>query len=123
MLHRFASRTVRRAPAWDCGYPNPSPLAQYSAGSFAQPIRRVFGTTLLQASEKVEMPPPGALAPARLTVHVKDLVWSYLYAPIPRVIEDTAVRLNHFQFLTIRQYLSLVFVALVFLLVGLTLWP
>jgi hydrogenase-4 component B len=123
VLHRFASRMVRRAPAWDCGYPNPSPLAQYSAGSFSQPIRRVFGTTLLQASEKVEMPPPGALAPARLTVHVKDLVWSYLYAPIPRVIEDTAVRLNHFQFLTIRQYLSLVFVALVFLLVGLTLWP
>jgi hydrogenase-4 component B len=123
VLHRFASRRVRRAPAWDCGYPNPSPLAQYSAGSFAQPIRRVFGTTLLQASEKVEMPPPGALAPARLTVHVKDLVWSYLYAPIPRVVEDTAVRLNHFQFLTIRQYLSLVFVALVFLLVGLTLWP
>ena len=31
--------------------------------------------------------------------------------------------LNHFQFLTIRQYLSLVFVALVFLLFGLTLWP
>jgi hypothetical protein len=22
MIHRFASRTLRRAPAWDCGFPD-----------------------------------------------------------------------------------------------------
>ena len=44
VIHRFASRAVRRGPAWDCGFPDPSPATQYTADSFAQPIRRVFGT-------------------------------------------------------------------------------
>jgi len=34
-----------------------------------------------------------------------------------------ADRLNHLQFLTIRRYLSLVFIALVALLLALALWP
>ena len=55
-VHRFASRAVRRAPAWDCGFPDPTPASQYTAGSFAQPLRRVFGTVLFQASETVDMP-------------------------------------------------------------------
>ena len=42
---------------------------------------------------------------------------------IPRMVEATAIRLDRFQFLTIRQYLSLVFAALVILLLGLTVWP
>src|SRR4051812_13102283 len=42
VIHRFASRAVRRGPAWDCGFPDPSPATQYTAGGFAQPIRRVF---------------------------------------------------------------------------------
>ena len=50
---------LRRAPAWDCGFPDPSPATQYTAGSFAQPIRRVFGTVVFRAREHVEMPPPG----------------------------------------------------------------
>ena len=59
LIHRLGSRAVRRAPAWDCGFPDPSPMTQYTAGSFAQPIRRVFGTVVFQARERVEMPPPG----------------------------------------------------------------
>ncbi len=43
-IHRLASDKLRRGPAWDCGYPDPSPATQYTASSFAQPIRRVFGT-------------------------------------------------------------------------------
>ena len=43
-IHRLASDRLRRAPAWDCGYPDASPATQYTAMSFAQPIRRVFGT-------------------------------------------------------------------------------
>jgi len=123
VLHRFASRAVRRAPAWDCGYPDPSPLAQYSAGSVSQPIRRVFGSTLLHARDIVEMPPPGSVQPTRFTLILKDTVWNTLYAPIPRFVEAAAIRLDRFQFLTIRQYLSLVFAALVILLLGLTIWP
>jgi hydrogenase-4 component B len=121
-IHRFASDRLRRAPAWDCGYPDANPATQYSAMSFAQPIRRVFGTFVFQASESVDMPLPGETRPARLTVHLRDLVWDYLYAPIAAGIGMAADRLNHLQFLTIRQFLTLVFSALVILLLVLAVW-
>jgi formate hydrogenlyase subunit 3/multisubunit Na+/H+ antiporter MnhD subunit len=122
-IHRLASRAIRRAPAWDCGFPDPSPATQYTAGSFAQPIRRVFGRIVFQAREHVDMPPPGDARPARLTVTLRDLVWDTIYAPVDDVVWFAAERLNHLQFLTIRKYLSLVFVALVALLLAVSLWP
>ena len=63
VIHRFASNRLRRGPAWDCGYPDPRPETQYTASSFAQPIRRVFGTLVFRAREQIEMPPPGDAAP------------------------------------------------------------
>jgi formate hydrogenlyase subunit 3/multisubunit Na+/H+ antiporter MnhD subunit len=74
-IHRFASDRLRRGPAWDCGYPDASPSTQYSASSFAQPIRRVFGTVVFRARERVEMPPPGDMRPARLAVDLRDPLW------------------------------------------------
>jgi NADH:ubiquinone oxidoreductase subunit 5 (subunit L)/multisubunit Na+/H+ antiporter MnhA subunit len=122
-IHRFASDRLRRGPAWDCGYPDASPATQYSAGSFAQPIRRVFGSLVFRARERVEMPAPGDVRPARLTVELHDLIWDALYAPIAAGVGFAADRLNHLQFLTIRQFLSLVFAALVTLLLVLAIWP
>jgi NADH:ubiquinone oxidoreductase subunit 5 (subunit L)/multisubunit Na+/H+ antiporter MnhA subunit len=122
-IHRLASHAVRRAPAWDCGFPDPNPATQYTADSFAQPIRRVFGTFVLQARERVDMPSPGDARPARLTVTLRDLVWETLYAPVDDVVWSAAERLNRLQFLTIRKYLSLVFMALVALLLAVSLWP
>ncbi|MCR4379252.1 MAG: hydrogenase 4 subunit B [Rhodospirillales bacterium] len=121
-VHRFASRRVRRSPAWDCGFPNADPLTQYGAGSFAQPVRRVLGTILLRAREEVLMPPPGDMSPARHTVHVKDLIWDGIYAQISWAINTVATRMNRLQFLTIRRYLSLVMMSLVLLLLALTIW-
>jgi hydrogenase-4 component B len=122
-IHRLASRALRRGAAWDCGHPDPSPATQYTAGSFAQPIRRVFGTVVFLAREEVEMPPPGEVQAARFHVRIRDLVWDVLYAPVADVIEITADRFNRFQFLTIRRYLSLVFFLLVLLLLALAIWP
>jgi len=122
IIHRFASRAVRRGPAWDCGFPDPSPATQYTADSFAQPIRRVFGAVVFRASERVDMPPPGDARPAHLSVIVRDLVWEAFYAPIAGLVAGSAERLNRLQFLTIRQYLSLVFVALVSLLLVVSIW-
>jgi formate hydrogenlyase subunit 3/multisubunit Na+/H+ antiporter MnhD subunit len=122
VIHRFASRSVRRGPAWDCGFPDASPATQYTADSFAQPIRRVFGTVAFRARERVEMPPPGDARPARLVVTLRDLLWDGLYAPIAQGVAVAGDRLNHLQFLTIRQYLSLVFAALVGLLLVVSIW-
>ena len=123
VIHRFASHALRRAPIWDCGFPDPSPVTQYTGGSFAQPIRRVFGTLVFRAREEVEMPPPGDTRPARLRVETRDLIWDYLFAPIGVAVNFAADRLNHLQFLTIRRYLSLVFFSLVTLLLVLAIWP
>jgi hydrogenase-4 component B len=82
VIHRFASHAVRRAAPWDCGFPDPSPITQYSAGSFAQPIRRVFGTLAFRAREEVDMPAPGDHRPARLHVRLQDPAWEGIYAPV-----------------------------------------
>ena len=122
-IHRLASDRLRRGPAWDCGYPDPSSVTQYTASSFAQPIRRVFGTLVFRAREHVEMPPPGDMRPARLEVKLQDPIWDVLYAPIAGGVDYVAEVLNRLQFLSIRQYLSLVFIALVGLLLVLAIWP
>jgi len=121
-IHRLASDKLRRAPAWDCGYPDPSPATQYTASSFAQPIRRVYGTAVFHAREIGEMAPPGSITPARFTVELRDLIWDALYAPVASAISFATERINILQFLTIRRYLSLVFAALVFLLLVLAIW-
>jgi hydrogenase-4 component B len=121
-IHRLASDRLRRAPAWDCGYPDASPATQYTAMSFAQPIRRVFGSVVFAAREHGEMPPPGDVRPARLTVTIHDLIWDALYAPIAAGVGIAADRLNRLQFLTIRQFLTLVFCTLVILLLVLAIW-
>jgi hydrogenase-4 component B len=122
-IHRLASAVLRRGPAWDCGYPDASPATQYSAGSFAQPIRRVFGTLVLGAREHVAMPPPGDVRPAYFTVELHDRAWEMIYTPLAGGIGYAAEKLNYLQFLTIRQYLTLVFAALVTLLLVLAIWP
>ena len=117
IIHRLASEALRRAPAWDCGFPEPSPSTQYTGQSFSQPIRRVFGGFAFGARERVRMPMPGDMAPARLVVRSDDMAWRAIYQPIERGVGAVATKLNVLQFLTIRQYLSVVFAALVVLLV------
>jgi hydrogenase-4 component B len=121
-IHRFASHALRRGPAWGCGFSDPTPAAQYSGASFAQPIRRVFGTLVFRARDHVEMPAPGDIRPAHLRIELHDLVWEGIYVPLADAVGFTAGLLNRLQFLTIRRYLSLVFATLVTLLLVLAIW-
>jgi len=121
-VHRFASRVVRRAPAWDCGFPDPSPATQYTADSFAQPIRRVYGSLVFAARTTVSIPPPGDMGPARIVKRARDLVWDGLYLPIAAAVGGASQVMNQLQFQTIRRYLGLVFFALAALLLTLALW-
>ena len=122
VIHRWASAATRRSAPWDCGFPDASPATQYTAGSFTQPIRRVFGTVVFRAREEVDMPPPGDARAARLHVELRDVLWDALYEPTARLVRFIAERLNKVQFLTIRAYLTLVFGALVVLLMILAIW-
>jgi len=122
-IHRLASDKIRRGAIWDCGFPDASPVTQYSGDSFAQPIRRVFGSLVFRAREVGEMPPPNSTLPARFAAIVHDPVWDTLYEPLNGFISFATEKLNVLQFLTIRRYLSLVFAALVILLLVLAAWP
>jgi len=121
-IHRWASAATRRSAPWDCGFPDASPLTQYTAGSFSQPIRRVFGSVVFRAREEVYMPPPGDASAARMHVRLHDVPWDVLYVPTAKFVSFAAERLNKVQFLTIRAYLTLVFGALVVLLMVLAVW-
>jgi formate hydrogenlyase subunit 3/multisubunit Na+/H+ antiporter MnhD subunit len=121
-IHRWASDKVRRSAPWDCGFPDATPITQYTAGSFSQPIRRVFGTVVFRASEEVHMPPPGDVGAARFHAQLRDVPWDVLYLPTGRFVNYVARRLNAVQFMTIRGYLTLVFGALVVLLMILAIW-
>ncbi|MFL6792236.1 MAG: hydrogenase 4 subunit B [Bradyrhizobium sp.] len=121
-IHRFASHALRRGPAWACGFSDSVPAAQYSGASFAQPIRRVFGTLVFHARDHVKMPAPGDIRPARLRIELHDLIWEGMYEPIRGAVGFSSEWLNRLQFLTIRRYLSLVFATLVTLLLVLAIW-
>jgi len=121
-IHRYATRATRRSAIWDCGYPDPSPLTQYSSSSFAMPIRRVFGTAVFRVREIVDMPGPGEMRAARYHVKVFDPAWRFAYGPLVRSVFSASFRLNRLQFLTIRRYLTLVFCALIVLLIVVAVW-
>ncbi|MBM3534065.1 MAG: hydrogenase 4 subunit B [Alphaproteobacteria bacterium] len=116
LLARLWAERRRRAAAWDCGFPDASPSTQYTASSFSQPLRRVFGTAFFRARETVDMPAPGDARPARLEIRLIDPAWDWGVEPIRRAVEAATLRLNATQFLSIRRYLSLMFGALVTLL-------
>ncbi len=122
VIHRWASKATRRSAPWDCGFPDASPLTQYTAGSFSQPIRRVFGSVVFRAREEVHLPAPGDTRAARFHVSLSDVPWDVLYVPLAGFVNFVARHLNKVQFLTIRAYLTLVFAALVVLLTVLAIW-
>jgi formate hydrogenlyase subunit 3/multisubunit Na+/H+ antiporter MnhD subunit len=117
VIHRLASNRVRRSAIWDCGFPWAGSEGQYTASSFSQPIRRVFGSVVFKAHEKIDMPWPGDNRPARIRVTVRDLIWDALYERLVHVVVAAADKVNHLQFLSIRRYLGLMFATLVLLLI------
>ncbi|HRQ80597.1 MAG TPA: hydrogenase 4 subunit B [Azospirillaceae bacterium] len=118
VIHRYASRGVRRGIPWGCGFTGGDPMArsQYTPSSFSQPLRRVFGSVAFSARDEVDMPQPGETRAANFRVHLDDPAWRLLFTPIVKLTERWANAVNRLQFLTIRRHLSLMFFALVALL-------
>jgi len=121
-IHRFATRATRRSAIWDCGFPLDAPQTQYTSSSFAMPIRRVFGKVVFGVYERVDMPAPGETRAGHFGVRVIDPAWRWGYGPLARGVAATSRKLNHLQFLTIRQFLTLVFCALILLLIVVAAW-
>jgi hydrogenase-4 component B len=122
-VRRLTAPGYRRGPAWSCGFAAPpawlpfgDPVTQYSGSSFAQPLARTLGTTLLAAREQVDMPGPADTRPARLVVQARDPAFRWLFSPLRRLREGLAAQADRIQFFTIRRTLSVIFAALVLFL-------
>ncbi|MBX3498641.1 MAG: hydrogenase 4 subunit B [Alphaproteobacteria bacterium] len=116
LVGALSPRPSRRGPAWDCGFPDPTPATQYTPSSFAQPLRRIFGTHILAARDGVTMPPAGATSPATFTPRLVDPAWRWAADPLIGAVRAIADRLNRTQFLPIRMYLAFMFATLLTLL-------
>jgi formate hydrogenlyase subunit 3/multisubunit Na+/H+ antiporter MnhD subunit len=121
-VHLLANKKTRRSPAWDCGFPDASPATQYTASSFSQPLRRVYGGIVFKATEDVDMPGPGELRPAGFLVRYSDHIWRYLYLEPAGTLWSVSKQFNALHFLSIRLYLVAMFCTLIALLIIAATW-
>jgi hydrogenase-4 component B len=104
---------VRRAPAWDCGFPLLTARMQDTAEGFGQPIREIF-----EPFFRIDrhLPSPFDAQPAYRLV-VTDHFWHWLYVPIARIVEKTSRLVGLLQQGRITTYLLYSFVTLLVMLV------
>lgn len=78
MVRLFYHGRLRRAPAWDCGYPWQTARMQDTAEGFGQPIRQIFEPFFVM---RRELPTPFDATP-RYRVVVEDHFWRWIYLPL-----------------------------------------
>lgn len=110
---------MHRVPIWDCGFEKLTSRMQYTATSFAMPIRRIFGF-LFSIKEQVKQLPPlrHSAFPLRLhySLRVRDRFWGWLYQPVVDASFWVSRRIGRLQQGRIQIYLIYSFVTIVVLL-------
>jgi formate hydrogenlyase subunit 3/multisubunit Na+/H+ antiporter MnhD subunit len=111
-VRAFYHGRVRRAAAWDCGFPLQDARMQDSAEGFGQPVRHVF-----EPFFRVEQhaPAPTDARPEYAEVH-EDRVWHWLYLPLARGVERLTGLVTFLQRGRISVYLTYSFATLLVLL-------
>jgi len=112
VVHRLWHGRIRRAPAWDCGFPLQTPRMQDTAEGFGQPIRQVFEPFFRMVRH---LPSPFDDRP-RYFVSATDHLWHWLYLPIARAADWLARLVGLVQRGRIGVYLTYSFVTLLALL-------
>ena len=120
LLLHIRSGAITRVPLWDCGFKNITNRMQYTATSFAMPLRRIFGF-LFSIKEHVRQLPTEAhrAFPGRLQYHlrVRDRFWIWIYQPIADASFWTSRRIGRMQHGRIQVYLIYSFVTIIVLLI------
>jgi hydrogenase-4 component B len=111
---------LHRAPLWDCGFEKVTSRMQYTATSFAMPLRRIFGY-LFNIKERVRQLPPAThpAFPQRLYYHlrIRDRFWGWIYQPVVDASFWLSRRIGRMQHGHIQVYLIYSFVTIVVLLI------
>jgi hydrogenase-4 component B len=118
-LHVRSNR-VKRVSIWDCGFGKLSARMQYTATSFAMPIRRIFGHlfSIKEKTEKTEHLTHRAYPKEiRYTITIDDYIWKLLYKPIIDTSFWIGKQVSKLQRGQIQEYLIYSFLTIIFLLV------
>lgn len=113
LVRLFYHGRIRRAPPWDCGYPQQTARMQDTAEGFGQPIREIFAPFFRL---RRELPSPFDSRPF-YRVTIEDHFWHWIYRPIARGIEFIAGQVGRLQQGRISIYLLYSFLTLIVLLV------
>ncbi|HEX6361789.1 MAG TPA: hydrogenase 4 subunit B [Albitalea sp.] len=116
LVRRLYHGRLRRAPAWDCGYPWQTARMQDTAEGFGQPIRQIFEPFFRMQRE---LPSPFDAHP-RYRVTVEDHAWHRLYVPLGDAVSRLARWVGLLQQGRIAIYLLYSFVTLIALLLAVT---
>lgn len=115
-VRRVYHGRVRRADAWDCGYPEQDARMQDSAFGFGQPIRQIFSAFM-----RVERATPDPFdRHPQYRGDSRDTLWLLIYQPIADLVAWISAQAGRLQHGRIHWYLIYSFVTLIFLLVFVT---
>ncbi len=103
---------LRRAPAWDCGFPNQTARMQDTSEGFGQPIRQIFEPFFWMRRDL----PSAFDARPRYRVVIEDRFWHWIYQPVQALVERVARLAGRVQQGRISVYLLYSFVTLVVML-------
>lgn len=110
--------STHRGPAWGCGQSKLSARMQYTATSFSQPLRRIYAALYRPVEHFTRQRPVHTLLTRRVKyeVHVTDLAWQHVYAPIGRLALMIAERVAKTHHRSIHALLAYSFVTILVLL-------
>ncbi len=111
----LASRDMREAATWDCGYAAPTARMQYTASSFADPLTRLF-QPVLRTHGRTALPPGLFPRDASFQTETPDAARQQLYAPLFAAAQRAASRVRGMQQGRLQLYVLYVALTLVALL-------
>jgi hydrogenase-4 component B len=108
----------RRVPVWDGGIRSYTAAKQYSATTYANPVRVTFERFYRPNVEidRASDDPAGRSGPVHYQSKVLPFFETYLYRPIARAVQSLARRLQPIQSGDINQYLFYILIVLVVIL-------
>jgi hydrogenase-4 component B len=113
VVRRVYHGRLRRAPPWDCGFPEQTPRMEDTADGFGQPIRQIFAPVF-----EIHREIPRADDPRPVfRQEVADRHWRWLYLPVAQFAELISRYVGLLQQGRISIYLLYSFVTLIALLV------
>ena len=125
MLSMRVNRRLRLSDTWGCGRLGQTPRMEYTATSFAEPLRRVF-TELYRPTKEltVDFHPDSKYFVQSIEYRTEIRSWfeEFFYNPLVHIVQWASSRMRMLQSGSLHGYVAYLFVILI-LMLGALLWP